>query len=400
MRPLLFQWHPDALAFAGGCAVARGNGAHPRAIIPTLPITTALEMLSGALGNNTPFCVTDQSVPDINALTKSQFATLTGGTSGSPKVCTRSQTSWTRSFDANATQFNYTHKDSIAVLGGLGHSLALYGLLEGLHLGLNVHVLGTLPPSEQVKLLRQHGCNILYATPTQLRLLTARVPLPNVRLILCGGGALGQDTRNHIQTIFPNAALHVFYGAAETSFVTLSDDATPKGSVGRAYSDAKIEIREPDAQGVGTVWVNSPYLFDGYLQGDSPHTKRDGDWLSVGERGYLDDNGYLFLRGRAGRSVNIADQTVHLDELEIHLSQISGIPVCVLLVRADRLREHHLIAVIEGKENPLLRETITAHCKKHGLQIPREVLFLDPLPQLPSGKPDLQGIANMTGAVT
>lgn len=399
MRPLKFQWHPHAQAFAGGSPVARGaNGSCASAIIPTSSAVTALEMLSSTLGSSITFCVTDQAVPNINTLRHSQFATLTGGSSGTPKICARSQASWTHSFDANAAQFNYAPQDSIAVLGCLSHSLALYGLLEGLHLGLNVHALGTIRPSVQTAQLHKHQCTILYATPTQLRLLPAQKPLPNVRLILCGGGALGQDTRNHIYALFPNAALLVFYGAAETSFVTLSDGSTPKGSVGRAYSDVKIEIREPDASGSGTVWVSSPYLFDGYLQGDSPHTIRDGDWLTIGEQGRLDVNGYLFLRGRAGRSINIADQTIHLDELEANLSQISGLPTCILMVRADRLRGHHLIAVIEGKESPHLREKITAHCKENSLQIPRDVLFLNPLPQLPSGKPDLQRIAVLTGA--
>ena len=399
MHPLRFQWHPNTKAFAGKNIVARSNEIPASPLIPTHPVSHTLAQLSAVLGNNTGFCVTDQMVPKIRDLTANQFATLTGGTSGTPKVIARSQASWIDSFHANATNFNYTTNDSIAVLGGLGHSLALYGILEGLHLGLNVHALSPLRPPAQASHLLKHKCSILYATPTQLRLLPAQNLLPDVRLILCGGGALNPATQQHIATLFPNATLHVFYGAAETSFITLGDTATPQGSVGHAYRNVKIDIRSPDAAGIGTVWVNSPYLFDSYLQGNSPYTKRQGDWVTVGEHGHLNDAGYLFLRGRAGRAVNIADQTVHLDSLEAEIAAIAGVTACVLLARPDPLRGHHLIAVIEGAEKSHLRHAIKDHCKQHNLHNPREIKFLDLLPQLPSGKPDLQRIALLTGSL-
>lgn len=398
MRRNCFRWHPDARAFAGTTQIAKQSGA-PTPVIPAHPVADALSQIGKALDATTAFCVGDLASLDTTALGTDQFATLTGGTSGPPKVIARTQASWISSFDANMAQFNYTANDSIAVLGALGHSLALYGVLEALHLGLGAHAMSPLPPSGQIAQLRKHGCTILYATPTQLRLLPEGTQLPDLRLILCGGGTLNGATRQHIAALCPNAQVHVFYGAAETSFVTLGDDTTPQTSVGRAYGDVRIEIRARDDTGNGTIWVNSPYLFDGYLQGDSPHTQRDGDWITVGERGRLDAQGNLFLQGRAGRSVNIADQTVYLDQLEAQLGTATHIPPCVMMVRADRLRGHHVIAVVEGAPDATLCETLRAHCKARGLHSPRDVVFLDPLPQLPSGKPDLQRIATLTGAV-
>lgn len=392
-----FHWHPDAHAFAGATEIIPQRGA-AKASIPANPVAAAILELSKTLGSETGFCVSDFDVSELGQLNAGQFATLTGGTSGPPKVIARTQASWVQSFCANAALFRYTPADSIAVLGDLSHSLALYGVLEGLYLGHNVHALSPLPPSAQSTQLRDNRCTILYATPTQLRLLSAGTPLPDLRLVLCGGGTLSDAVRQHINAVFPNAALHVFYGAAESSFVTLSDVDTPSGSVGRTYPDVQIDVRDADDRGTGTIWVRSPYLFEGYLHGNSIHTLRDGDWLTVGEQGYLDDEGHLFLRGRSGRMINIADQSIFLDELEAQIATIPNMPPCVILPRRDDLRGHHLIAVIEGAENKSIRVTLLDHCKTNGLLAPREIVFLDKLPLLPSGKPDLQRTATLIGA--
>lgn len=394
-----FRWHPDTRFFAGTEEVIPGESV-PVAAIGATPVNDAITALHTALAANTGFCISDPALADLAPLPPLHFATLTGGTSGTPKVILRTQASWIASFDINARQFGYTATDSIAVLGGLSHSLALYGAMESLHLGLSVHALSTLKPSGQSAEMRRRRCTILYATPTQLRLLSKGKPLPDVRLILCGGGTLGAEVRRHINVVCPNAKLHIFYGAAETSFITMGDSATPEGSVGKGYMGVEIAVREPDSSGTGLVWVRSPYLFEHYLQGESPHTRRDGDWLTVGEYGAIDAEGHLYLRGRAGRVVNIADITVFPEELEAQLSTIKGVSICAVLARHDTLRGRHLIAVLPGPTDQALRKRLLAHCEDNRLTPLRDVLFLEPFPLLPSGKPDLRRIAALTGSTT
>jgi len=391
-----FHWHPMSRAFAGSEEVTPQDGP-PRRHIPGEPLTDAFEGLHRAFFSNTPFCLAAAAPANLSLLRGSTFATLTGGTSGPPKIIRRSQASWIHSFQANASYFAYKPSDSVAVLGALSHSLALYGVLEGLHLGMNVHALSPLAPRAQIAQMIEHECRILYATPTQLGFLPADTCLPALRLILCGGGTLSAPMRRHIAALAPNAALHIFYGAAETSFITLGDAQTPDGSVGTAYPEVEIEIRNPDSAGSGLIWVRSPYLSDGYLDGDSPHTQRHGDWLTVGEVGTLDESGYLYLRGRAGRMVNIADTAIFPEEVEAVLGAVPSMPACVILARLDALRGHHLVAVLAGPDLPGIRDTLLDACKANGLIRPREIVFLDPFPLLASGKPDLSRIAALTG---
>ncbi len=396
MPALRFQWHENAHAFAGISQVTPHKGVTD-AHLPTSSVAQALEKLHRALHSNTPFCITDGPQPQLDALKPAEFATLTGGTSGQPKIIARSQVSWITSFQTNAAHLTYTTQDRIAVLGALSHSLALYGVLEGLHLGMNVHALSPLKPTAQHAALRANACTILYATPTQLRLLPADSPLEQIRFILCGGGMLTGPIRAHIAALAPNAAVHEFYGSAETSFITLGDTATPAGSVGRAYPDVEIEVRNADTTETGLIWVRSPYLFDRYIKGSSPHTQRDGDWLTVGEYGRLDADGYLYLRGRAGRVINIADTAIFPEELEAQISTLPDMPDACILARKDARRGYVLVAVLEGAQDPHLRAILLAHLKDKSLVIPRAVEFLQEFPRLPSGKIDLKTIATLTG---
>lgn len=393
----LFQWHTDARAFVAGQQIAPQPYA-PRQRVPAAPLTEAFDGLFNAMGNQA-FCISDTPVENLTALDANQFATLTGGTSGAPKVIARTQASWIASFEINAEQFDYTTTDSIAVLGGLSHSLALYGVLEALHLGLDIHALSGLGPAAQARELRAQKCRIIYATPTQMRLLPTHTPLNDVRLILCGGGAMTADTHAHIASLCPNANLHVFYGAAETSFVTMSTADTPEGSVGQAYAGVELALREIDANGTGAIWVRSPYLFERYLHGNSPHTHREDDWLTVGELGWLDSGGNLFVQGRAGRVFNIADQTIYPEALEAHICTQLHVPYCAVLARPDKLRGQQLVAVLAGPEDSTRRRDVQECCKAAGLYVPRHIEFIDPFPLLPSGKPDLSNIAAKIGAV-
>ncbi|MEI2383840.1 AMP-binding protein [Breoghania sp. JC706] len=315
---------------------------------------------------------------------------MTSGSRGRPKVIRRALSSWERSFEVNRELFGFTADDRAAVFGNLGHSLALYGVLEALHAGAGVEFMAGMRPDHQAERLAEAGVSVLYATPTQLKLLPAERGIPGVRLILCGGGALDRATAERVASVFPSAELRQFYGASETSFITLSDGGTPEGSVGRAYPGVEIEIRNASA-GIGEIWVRSPYLFEGYSEGESADTRRDGEFLTVGELGRQDGEGYLWLAGRTSRMVTIADRNVFPEEIERVLAEVLGSRACAVISRKDVLRGNVLVVFIEGRdddaEERLLRQKIRGELGPE--MVPRRFVYLDPFPLLASGKPDL-----------
>ncbi|MEX3316493.1 AMP-binding protein [Sulfitobacter sp. PS-8MA] len=395
-----FAWHEAARLFAGSQEVQRAPAGQCDMFrpLPALPAGDALSALGTAIAQRAPFCLSDRPLPPELTCPPGAFLTLTGGASGQPKAVRRSQASWIASFEVNAARFALRRADRVAVLGQLSHSLSLYAVLEALHLGLDAHVLADQSPRAQAARIAEMSATLIYATPTQLRLLArgARAPLASLRLVLCGGGALDAVTRSAVQALCPNAALHVFYGAAETSFITLADADTPEGSVGRPYPGVELrlldEIGQPTA-GIGEIWVRSPYLFQGYALGDSVDTRwRDG-FVSVGEMGKRDADGHLWIMGRRQRMVQIADQLVFPEAVEAVITARMG-AACAVLPRVDALRGHHLIAVVEGDDTRA--EEIIDLCRAEfgRLIAPRRVYPIAALPLLPSGKTDLRALAD------
>ncbi len=404
----LFSWQPEARLFAGSGEIARSEKGITNQFeyICTDTTSDALLALGRAVINGCSFCASNMPLPNNTQVGAGQFLTLTGGSSGRPKIIQRTQNSWISSFRINAHQFSLTHADSVAVFGNLSHSLALYGLLEALHLGLNAHALADMPPRTQLRVLGAQSITVLYATPTQLRMLSSQssqLTLPDVRLILCGGGILDQKTRTIAQALCPNAAIHVFYGAAETSFITMTNSETPPGSVGRAYPGVTLQIRDTKnmpTNTMGEVWIKSPYLFDKYLSDYGTDTQRQDGFVSVGEMGQLDSAGDLWLKGRKTRMVTIADQNVFPEAVETFIAAHLEGRACAVIPVSDQTRGHRLIAVLEGQEDIKLMQTAKDLCRAElgTLMTPKKVLFHPSLPLLSSGKVDLQTLSTWVEA--
>lgn len=372
-----FRWHPQARLYDAAAQEVTPAPAQG----PILPdsaqgLAQAFDLTAFRVG------APDQLPPEPADVPV--FETLTSGSTGWPRRIRRSQASWTASFAVNAS-FGIGPGARVAVLGRLVHSLSLYGAIEGLHLGAEVHLLADLRPDRQRKALIDHQISHLYATPAQLRLVAAGgPPCPDLRLILVGGSKLDTTLRAALHNLAPQAAVREFYGAAETSFITLADAETPEGAVGRPYPGVEIQVTE------GQVWVKSPYLFMGYGGDPGGARWRDG-WLSVGEMGRLED-GALYLHGRAGRMVTVADQNVFPEEIETLMAALPGIVRVAVLPVADAKRGHILIAAVQGDRGREAEILATLRERLGPLKAPKALIWKEDWPVLPSGKTDLRAL--------
>jgi long-chain acyl-CoA synthetase len=267
-------------------------------------------------------------------------------------------------------------------MGVLEHSLALYGAIEGAMLGADVHLLGGQRPDRQAETLIGQGIGALYATPAQVRGLLR--PMPGLRLILIGGSRLDAALRSQLIALAPHAAIREFYGAAEASFITISDSDTPEGSVGRAYPGVQIDIRSDE------IWVKSPYLFKGYAS-DPGSARWEGGWLSVGEMGRM-ENGYLYLSGRKGRMVTVADQNVFPEEIETLMESLPGIARAAVLSVPDAARGHVLHAVAMGDPGREAEVLSALRAILGPMKAPRSIRWRDDWPVTNAGKTDFAAI--------
>lgn len=307
-----------------------------------------------------------------------QFETLTGGTTAAPRRILRRQASWIASFAVDAGLHGIGPGVTVGVLGRLSHSLALYGALCGLHLGAQV-VAG--PQAE-----------VLWATPAQLGLLSA--PLPRLRRIVCGGGAFPPALAAHLQRIAPQAGIAVFYGTAETSFLTLATaDEAAAGLAGRAYPGVILQVDAPEGQ-PGEIVATTPYAAEGYASDPGP-ARWQGGQVRPGEWGVM-QGGMLRLLGRAGRMVTVADVNVWPEAVEDWLLRQPGVAAAAVLPRPDPRRGHVIEAAVMGEADPPALQR-AARAALGPAAAPRRILRLEAWPWLPSGKTDLAAVRARMG---
>jgi long-chain acyl-CoA synthetase len=192
-----------------------------------------------------------------------------------------------------------------------------------------------------------------------------------------------------------------YYAASEgngATFITSEDWLAHKGSVGRGVLS---EIRILDDEGrpcpvgtPGTVWFAGATDFEYF--GDPEKTassRRDGGKTStVGDVGYLDSDGYLFLTDRKAHMIISGGVNIYPQETEnLLVTHPKVLDAAVIGVPNEDLGEEvkAVVQPVDGVagDEALERELI-AFCREHlaHFKCPRTVDFVDELPRLPTGK--------------
>ncbi|MGP8051136.1 MAG: AMP-binding protein [Desulfobaccales bacterium] len=119
------------------------------------------------------------------------------------------------------------------------------------------------------------------------------------------------------------------YGLTETApVVTINPPEAPRpGSAGRPLEGVEIRIWQPDPQGVGEVLIRGDNVMAGYFQNEAATREvlKDG-WLHSGDLGYLDRDGYLFLKGRIKEIIVLASgKKVSSEEVGQHYLEAPSI---------------------------------------------------------------------------
>ena len=320
------------------------------------------------------------------------FRTKTGGTSKEPKVVLRTAQSWINSFEV----INAFHKgkEKYLIFGDLTHSLALYGMLEALYLGHNVHHMQKLRSKSELKASAKFKPTFVYITPTQIRFISSFfITLPTTLNVFIGGGRLNSQTRQMAKQIFPNAIMHLFYGSSETSFITISDEFTPVGSVGKAFPDVEIKVEKSGAY-KNRIWVKSNYLFLTYAEGSNKNSVWQDGWLTIGEYGRIDREGYLYLLSEDNSRITIADKTMETYKIEDKLKTAENVIDAAVWRIENKLSDYRIVAAVATNgevHSEMLYDTLKEINK---IFKPKKIykISLNDWPLLPSGKTDLRAL--------
>jgi len=192
------------------------------------------------------------------------------------------------------------------------------------------------------------------------------------------------------------------YGASELPMGTLitSEESLRKpGSVGLPF-DCTIHITDDEgnelpAGEIGTIYFEpttapkAVYHKHSVKKEDSLHAR---GWISVGDVGYLDEDGYLFLTDRKNYIVISGGVNIYPRESEIALLAHPDVLDVVSFGLPDPDMGERLVSVVEAVSGVTpdedLAQRIIAHCRAKiaHYKCPKEIFFEDELPRLPTGK--------------
>jgi len=380
----------------------RALAAVPNVRILRIPPNVDPDRLGEALGLDT---TPPSPPPPWPAPDQPFYVGFTSGSTGRPKGFRRSHLSWIRSFEGEAQLCPLTPgEDAVLIPGSLTHSLPLYALARALYEGVTAVLCRRFRPSAVLHSLEQDPVTVLYAVPTQIRLLAeAAIRHPTaacarLRVVLSSGAKWPEADRPILARAFPNASLTEFYGCSELSFITYARDGeAPAGSVGRAFPGVRLSIRDADGtelpQGeTGLVFVDSPLRFLGYACGADESLMTHGDSLSVGDRGFLDTEGFLSLTGRHSRLIISAGKNIQPEEIEAVLATHPAVGAVAVLGVPDDLRGQRLVALITPQDGnaPPDRSALVAHARARLplSKVPQTYALVHDWPRTASGKTD------------
>jgi long-chain acyl-CoA synthetase len=338
---------------------------------------------------------------------------FSAGTTGLPKGVTLAHRSW-------IAQMHQT----LAVSRRLPHTLAdddpgFASMLTGplFHIG-GIHATGLamlgagklcflegrFDPGQVLELIEREKVEVWGAIPT----MTLRVldhpdiktrDVSSMRSIPLGGAPVSPELMDRLQAAFPNTEQRItqVYGMAETSGTVARASGkllrTHRGTTGHPLPLVDLEIADPDAEmGEGEILVRCPTQMLGYWKQDSSEIIGENGFVHTGDLGRIDDEGHLYITGRAKDVIIRGGENIAAPHVEAALLSHPDVAdaAVVGLPHAD-LGEEVAAAVLPRAGASLDHEILAAHVGTriaHFAVPSRWWISDEPLPMTDAGKAD------------
>ena len=340
-----------------------------------------------------------QAAPDMAAV-----ILFTSGSEGVPKGVVLSH----KNIQANRYQLSaridFTPSDIVFNALPVFHS---FGLNSGLLLPLLSGIKVFLYPSPLhyrivPQLVYDTNATIMFGTDTFL-LGYARRAHPydfySIRYIFAGAEKVNDATRLLYADKFGIRILEG-YGATETAPVLAAN--TPMqykaGTVGCLLPGIDYRLQDvPGLEQGQRLEVKGPNIMLGYMKYEDPgrlQPPTDG-WYDTGDIVEIDAEGYIRIVGRAKRFAKIAGEMVSLTAVEAHIAALWPKHQHAIIAIPDARKGEQLVLVTDYPDAD--RKAVSEYAQAQGiaeLMVPRQVLVIDKLPVLGTGKTDYLSLSN------
>ena len=303
--------------------------------------------------------------------------------------------------------------------------LAAMPIFHGFGLGVCIHTMLSqggrcilvprFTPKSYAKDLVKHRCNFIAGVPTLYEALL-RLPdmdgadLSCLKGVFSGGDSLSVELKKKLDKFLYDhkASIQVREGYGTTETVTACC-LTPshmfkEGSIGLPFPDTYIKIVEPGTDKElpygqeGEILLAGPTVMLEYMHhpDETAQTLRkheDGlTWVYTGDLGIMDDQGFVYFKGRAKRMIITSGYNVYPAQLEnildahefVQMSCVIGIPDSYKMQKVKAIVK--LAAGVE--ESEATKQAILDHCRKHVAKyaMPYDIAFRDDMPKTLVGK--------------
>jgi acyl-[acyl-carrier-protein]-phospholipid O-acyltransferase/long-chain-fatty-acid--[acyl-carrier-protein] ligase len=330
---------------------------------------------------------------------------FTSGSEGMPKGVVLSHRNLLSNAAQASARIDFGRTDTVFNALPAFHA---FGLTVGLVLPLVSGVVVYLYPSPLhyrvvPELVYGTNATILFGTDTFLSGY-GRAAHPydfrSVRYVLAGAEPVKEATRRLWAEKFGLRILEG-YGITETSPALALN--TPMfnrfGTVGRLLPGVEARLDPvPSIEEGGRLYVRGPNVMLGYLKTDQPGVlvPPDKGWHDTGDIVAIDRDGFVTIKGRAKRFAKIGGEMISLAAVEGLASELWPEAQAAVIALPDPRRGERLVLVSDKRG--AARAAFQAHAKARGaadLMVPSEVIVVDKLPLLGSGKADLVAVARL-----
>jgi long-chain acyl-CoA synthetase len=338
-----------------------------------------------------------------------QLRAYTSGTTGRPKAVLRPDVDVVASIDGLVryyTAYGLDAPDEVNVTGSPLHHLAGFsGPHSALLLGHTTVLLDHFDAAAWFDAVTEFGGTYSWTAPVHLyRLMSAppevkaRADVSTVKRLLHGSAPCTPSLKREVMAFFPPGVVWETYGGTETmgTVITAEEWLRKPGSVGRAAPGSTIAIYDDDGNElppgeVGLVYIGSDWGRGFHYAGDPALTESiyRGDLATLGDLGYLDDDGYLYVVDRRKDMVITGGANVYPAEVEAVLVTHPAVAeVAVIGLPDDEYGEVVTAVVVPSSPGALTEDDVVAHARERLVRYkaPRRVVFVDALPRDPMGK--------------
>ena len=333
--------------------------------------------------------------------------TYTGGTTGKPKGVVQVQESLAVNLTAHVNAGEIRSEEVMLLTTPLPHS-AGYHMQACLFQGGTVVLKDEFNVADFFETIQRVNATWTFLVPTMIyRLLDApdlsSRKLSSLATIVYGAAPMSTTRLKSALEAFGPRLIQL-YGQTECpnyiTALTKEDHTNPQvwESCGKAVPYVEIALQGSTEENYGEVVVRSPYLLKEYHRNPqaTDAVLRDG-WLFTGDIGFMDANGYLFLKDRAKDMVISGGMNVYTIEVEQALKAHACVSDAAVIGLPDN-DWGELVHAFVVRRSDVTQDVLIEHCKAtlSKYKVPKSLQFVDHLPLTNYGKVDKKALRALT----